>query len=184
MIWIGWRRIKVETFIKEPGLVVLGVDGKGANTRDIGGLQRTQHRIFKKPCPKSLALPWERNGEAGEQHDGNRMAREAQDAAREGRMSDAQKQMAQLEKMLAAADVKHREGTELVRQLGDIELTQRLTDVARDRICANLHLGPQATLALQLVADQSAFLDPPAGELPANGLRIDARHHAGHERPA
>jgi len=82
--------------------------------------------------------------------------------------------VAQLEKMLAAADVKHREGTELVRQLGDIELTQRLTDVARDRICANLHLGPQATLALQLVADQSAFLDPPAGELPANAKPDDA----------
>jgi hypothetical protein len=74
--------------------------------------------------------------------------------------------VAQLEKTLEAANEKHRADEELVRLLGEAVLTERLTDAARERIFASLHPGPKAELALQLLADQSAFLDPPAAELP------------------
>jgi hypothetical protein len=76
--------------------------------------------------------------------------------------------VAQLEKTLEAANEKHRADEELVRLLGEAVLTERLTDAARERIFASLHPGPKAELALQLLADQSAFLDPPASELPAD----------------
>ena len=76
--------------------------------------------------------------------------------------------VAQLEKTLEAANEKHRADEEAVRLLGEAVLAERLTDAARERIFANLHPGPKAELALQLLADQSAFLDPPAAELPAD----------------
>ncbi len=75
--------------------------------------------------------------------------------------------VAQLEKTLATSAARHRADSELVREFGDFVLTERLSDGARKRICESLHLGPQTTLALQLLADQSALLDPPATELPA-----------------
>jgi hypothetical protein len=75
--------------------------------------------------------------------------------------------VAQLEKTLAAADEKHRADEELVRLLGEAVLTERLTDASRERISASVHPGSKAALALQLLADRSAFLDPPAAELPA-----------------
>jgi hypothetical protein len=75
--------------------------------------------------------------------------------------------VAQLEQALEAANEKHRADEEAVRLLGEAVLTERLTDAARERISASLHLGPKAILAMQLFADQSAFLDPPAAELPA-----------------
>jgi hypothetical protein len=73
----------------------------------------------------------------------------------------------QLEKTFAEAAAKHKADDELARQFGEFELTERLTDASRDRISASLHLGPQAIVALQLLADESAALDPPATELPA-----------------
>jgi hypothetical protein len=75
--------------------------------------------------------------------------------------------VAQLEKTLEAANEKHRADEEVVRLLGEAVLTERLTDASRERIAAGLHLGSKAILALQLIADQSAFLDPPAVELPS-----------------
>ena len=74
--------------------------------------------------------------------------------------------VAQLEKTLAESIAKHKGDDELLRQLGELELTERLTDGARDRISSRLHLGPQTIVALQLLADESASLDPPASELP------------------
>jgi hypothetical protein len=75
--------------------------------------------------------------------------------------------VAQLEKTLAVSAAKHRADSDMVREFGDFVLTERISDEARKRICETLHLGPQTTLALQLLADQSALLDPPAAELPA-----------------
>lgn len=74
--------------------------------------------------------------------------------------------IAQLEKTLAASAAKHRADSDMMREFGDFVLTERLTDDARNRICATLSLGPRTTLALQLLADQSALLDPPSAELP------------------
>ena len=76
--------------------------------------------------------------------------------------------VAQLEKALASSAAKHRPDDEIMRDFGDLALTNRLTDATRTRLTNTLHLGPRTTLALQLLADQSALLDPPPGELPAD----------------
>jgi len=75
--------------------------------------------------------------------------------------------VAQLEKMLASDVAKHHSDDDMRRGFGSFDLTERLTDATRDRISTSLHLGPQTTLALQLKADESALLDPPATELPS-----------------
>ncbi len=74
----------------------------------------------------------------------------------------------QLEKTLASSVAKHHSDADIMKEFGDFDLTERLTDATRDRIATTLHLGPQTTLALQLLADESAVLDPPAAELPKN----------------
>jgi VWFA-related protein len=76
----------------------------------------------------------------------------------------------QLEQALAADCAVHRADSEVARHIGEFELTERLTDATLDRFAAKLPLGPRTALALQLLADQSAFMDPPAGELPATAL--------------
>jgi VWFA-related protein len=73
----------------------------------------------------------------------------------------------QLEQALSAAIAEHAADADMVRQLGALELSERLTDAALNRFAARFTLSPRVALALQLLADQSAFLDPPAGELPA-----------------
>ncbi|MDR3727207.1 MAG: VWA domain-containing protein [Terracidiphilus sp.] len=78
--------------------------------------------------------------------------------------------VAQLETALAAAVSAHRADIEVARQLGDLELTERLTATTLDRWAAKLPLEPRTALALQLLSDQSAFLDPPASELPATAF--------------
>jgi VWFA-related protein len=73
----------------------------------------------------------------------------------------------QLEQALAADSAAHRDDAEVARQLGELELSERLTGATLARFSAKLTLGPKAALALQLLGDQSAFLDPPVSELPA-----------------
>jgi VWFA-related protein len=73
----------------------------------------------------------------------------------------------QLEQSLAADTMSHRADAEVARRVGEFELSERLTDATLDRFANNLPLGPMTALALQLLADQSAFLDPPRSELPA-----------------
>lgn len=75
--------------------------------------------------------------------------------------------VAQLEEILAAEDVAHRADLEAARQIGDLEMTERLTERMLGHFAAIHKLGPRTALALQLLSDQSAFLDPPASELPA-----------------
>ena len=76
----------------------------------------------------------------------------------------------QLEQALAADLATHRNDPLIARQLADFELSERLTDAALDRLASRFPLGPRTALALQLLSDQSAFLDPPASELPATAL--------------
>ncbi|HET6207084.1 MAG TPA: VWA domain-containing protein [Terracidiphilus sp.] len=75
--------------------------------------------------------------------------------------------VAQLSETLAAATAQHRADEEIARQVGTLELSERLTPSTLDQFAAKLPLQPRTALALQLLADQSAFLDPPAAELPA-----------------
>ena len=74
--------------------------------------------------------------------------------------------VAQLEKTLSSEVARHHSDNDMMREFGSFDLTERLTDATRNRISTSLHLGPQTTLALQLLADESAVLDPPAAELP------------------
>lgn len=52
-------------------------------------------------------------------------------------------------------------------KVGALELTERLTTLKRTELASKYKLGPVARSALELVADRSAFLDPPATEVPA-----------------
>ena len=84
----------------------------------------------------------------------------------------------QLEQMLAADAAVHRADADVARQAGDLEMTERLTGSTLQRMAAERQLGPRSALALQLLADQSAFLDPPANELPATAAPdADAQEH-------
>jgi len=80
----------------------------------------------------------------------------------------------QLEQALTAAHAAHRPDAEIARQIGGLELSERLTEATLNRLAAYLDAGSQAGLALQLLADQSAFLDPPASELPSTAAPDDA----------
>jgi hypothetical protein len=82
--------------------------------------------------------------------------------------------LAQLEQALSAAATAHKPDAEIARQLSGMELSERLTDATLNRLNAPLEPGSAATLALALLADQSAFLEPPAGELPQTAAPADA----------
>ncbi|MGO9339455.1 MAG: VWA domain-containing protein [Terracidiphilus sp.] len=73
----------------------------------------------------------------------------------------------QLEQTLDAGAAAHRTDTEIARQLGELEVSERITDATLERFARRIAIGPRTALALKLLADQSAFLDPPASELPA-----------------
>ena len=70
----------------------------------------------------------------------------------------------QLRQTLAAAQGKP--DAEVARQLSDLELTERLGTAALARLQVGLS-GEKARQALTVLADTSAFLDPPAAEIPA-----------------
>ena len=71
--------------------------------------------------------------------------------------------VAQLEQMLAAAHGV-RDG-KLAQQIADMKLTERLSDASFARLETNLP-GNKSHLALVALADESAFLDLPAAEIP------------------
>ena len=75
--------------------------------------------------------------------------------------------VAQLEQSLASDLAAHRADADIARKIGDFELSERLTSVTLDRFAKALAIGPRTALALELLSDQSALLDPPATELPA-----------------
>ena len=82
--------------------------------------------------------------------------------------------VAQLEQALTAAHSAHKPDAEIARQIDGLELSERLTEATLNRLTADLDAGSQAALALQLLADQSAFLDPPVNELPSTAAPDEA----------
>jgi VWFA-related protein len=82
--------------------------------------------------------------------------------------------VAQLDEVLTSDDAAHRPDLDAARQIGEMEMTERLTERSLGHLAAAHKLGPRTALALQLLSDQSAFLDPPAAELPATGAPDDA----------
>ena len=85
--------------------------------------------------------------------------------------------VAQLEQTLVAYNAAHRSDFDAARGLNELQLSERLTPATFERIGGKLTLGPRTTLALQMLADQSTLLDPPAGELPATALPDAATQH-------
>ena len=73
--------------------------------------------------------------------------------------------VAQLEHVLV--DAHSKPDAEAARQLSDLELTERLTTVKLSHLQA-YSPGPASQSALIVLADTSAFLDPPATEVPPN----------------
>ena len=82
--------------------------------------------------------------------------------------------VAQLEQALTAAHTAHRPDAEIARQIGGLELSERLTEATLNRLAAYLDADSQAALALQLLADQSVFLGPPASEIPSTAAPEEA----------
>jgi hypothetical protein len=72
--------------------------------------------------------------------------------------------VAQLDQALTADIAARKSDADIVRQLAGIDLTERLTETTLDRLGAHF-IGTAVAPALQLLADRSAFLDPPPGEL-------------------
>jgi hypothetical protein len=100
--------------------------------------------------------------------------------------------VAQLEQALIAGSSAQKTDTEMARQLGGAELSERLSEATLERLRAQVVLGPETALALQLLADQSAFLDLPASELPTTAapeaatqqrMLVAARSYVGETLP-
>ena len=75
--------------------------------------------------------------------------------------------VAELQQFLAAQYATHKSDGSIADHLGEMELTEQLTEPTLDRIAADMKPGTKTAQALQLLADQSAFLEPPASEIPA-----------------
>jgi hypothetical protein len=73
--------------------------------------------------------------------------------------------VAQLEQVLASASGES--DAEVARRLSDVELTERLSAAKLSSWTASLS-GKKARQALAALADKSAFLEPPPGEVPAD----------------
>ena len=63
-------------------------------------------------------------------------------------------------------DNSRRTDAEIAVQIGTLEPSERISNATLDRLTKQFARGPQATVALQLLADRSSFLELPAGELP------------------
>jgi len=70
----------------------------------------------------------------------------------------------QLADSISTAIAQHRSDEDLARQLSALELSERLSQSTLEHFAARFPLQPRTALALQLLADQSAFLDLPAVE--------------------
>lgn len=74
--------------------------------------------------------------------------------------------VAQLDQALTAAVAAHKPDAEIARQIASLELSERLTEASLNRLNIRLAQDALAAQALALLADRSAFLDPPLAELP------------------
>ena len=72
--------------------------------------------------------------------------------------------VAQLEQTLAADAAAHRTDEEIALKIGGIELSERLTERTLGEMSAQFTKGSPAMAALLLLADRSAFLEPPRNE--------------------
>lgn len=76
--------------------------------------------------------------------------------------------VAQLEQLLSHERATHKADLEIAKQISDLELSERLTEETLSRLRQPFAGDSRTAMALILLADRSAFLDPPGSELPAN----------------
>jgi VWFA-related protein len=88
----------------------------------------------------------------------------------------------QVAEMLTSTHASGRADTEIARGIAHYELTERLTE-ARLAVLSRGE-GERTRLALRILADESAFLDPPARELPGGEPPSPAERQAILERAA
>ena len=75
--------------------------------------------------------------------------------------------VAALKQLLGEQKAAHKSDGAIAQGLGDLELTEELTAPTLERITADVQPGPPTAQALELLADASALLPPPANEAPA-----------------
>src|SRR6185437_14115190 len=75
--------------------------------------------------------------------------------------------VSQLEQKLAADLAKHHSDADIAQQLGNVELSERLTEKTLQNLIVKLNLSSRTAEAVELLADESSLLDPPRNELPA-----------------
>ncbi len=64
-------------------------------------------------------------------------------------------------------EASHEPDAAIAQKIRSLHLSERLTPATLTDLENSLRAGPQAREAMRLLADSSAFLDPPAGEIPA-----------------
>lgn len=82
--------------------------------------------------------------------------------------------VAQLEQLLARTEAKS--DADIARELASVELSERLSGERLVQLSAALP-GEKARQALLVMADSSAFLEPPAAEIPGTATPSDAAQH-------
>ena len=74
--------------------------------------------------------------------------------------------VAELQQLLAAQVAAHKSDAEIAQKLSDLALTEELTPLTLQHIATAAAPGPLTAQVLELLADASALLAPPASELP------------------
>ena len=84
----------------------------------------------------------------------------------------------ELKQFVVAQQAASKSDSDIAREVSTLELTEELTDPTLNRIATELKPGPKTAAALNLLADTSVFLDPPASELPATAKPDPAAQRA------
>jgi VWFA-related protein len=74
--------------------------------------------------------------------------------------------VAALKQMLAEQEAAHKSDGTIAQELSELQLTEELTAQTLKRMTADVQAGQKTAQALELMADASALLAPPADELP------------------
>ena len=83
-----------------------------------------------------------------------------------GQQARQEMTVAELRQFLQAQYAADRNDGRIAGRLGSIELKERLSETTLERMIEELKPGEKSALALEMLADASALLDPPASELP------------------
>lgn len=76
--------------------------------------------------------------------------------------------VAEFDRLLASRIAAHESDIDTAQKITEIVLTERLTSANIANLKKTLPMGPQTEIAVEMQADLSAFLNPPASELPKN----------------